>query len=673
MAPLRSKKPKNRKTRLSMRAISSSAKLKDTAPTLIPIENSTLTGSPDFKPYSCSLPGSPVFKITQSYPTLSASSEICRPDTNSFLIPSKACHGSAENPFLTRVDFEDRTRPRASTKFIVRDKGKKGKRSSPVAANFEVPQEADKHLHTQQIQEVAEDSLTGVSTSKVDSTLAETFENSTPADPISSSNPQIQIEPLASLGVNISEVVIEKEPEKFEAFSTLVRRDTVSRNCLPFSSPPHHPDLHSISALNQPHYQHTLTTMSHSNGFPSGYPYDDAPPPCVGSPYQMPYSNYSGSYRYRQGSPRQGHDSVGSRRSNRDDPSPVSGGPPGDTGPATEDDPGDLVSRIASVIPDIHMLLNRSKETHGELSLRDQLLRKTEAQSAESLKQKEDHVNQLTKRLQDAERYHAGESNKHRLQIGSLEDKQKELEERLRNAELSKKATEDLKLDLEDQKAALLGERMTLAKVAAEEKDRMFKDFDDWKKKTEESLDVEKQKCADAMAQKKEIEGGFDKMRKDFEAKLSKTQEDLEDSIKTERENREQWIAEREMLAKGWDEERANLKKEIEDQQQTLSKQHEVDMAAQTTKSKEEIHDLLMSFAKIQEGLNKDYTIEIDNLKQELARQKDAWDKEREELRSMVAGVNVAAKSLEAEKGRLQKLVDSFGEVADIKSKGDAY
>lgn len=319
------------------------------------------------------------------------------------------------------------------------------------------------------------------------------------------------------------------------------------------------------------------------------------------------------------------------------------------------------------------MLLSRSKETHGELSLRDQLLRKAEAQSAETVKQKEEHVNQLTQRLQEMEKNQASESNKYRLHIGNLEDKQVELEEKLTNAELGKKATEELKLDLEEQKAILLRERMTLAKVATEEKECIIKEFENWKIESRGLLDAEKQKSAEAMVSKKEVEERFERMRQDFETKLNKTQGTLESSIKAERENREQWSAEREALTKSWEEERANFTEKLDEQRQALVKRHEDDVAIRMSKNKEEIHDLLMSFAKIQEGLNKDYTIEIDNLKQELTKQKEAWDKERVDLRSMVAGVNVAASSLQAEKGRLQKLIESFGEVTDIKSKGDAY
>lgn len=84
------------------------------------------------------------------------------------------------------------------------------------------------------------------------------------------------------------------------------------------------------------------------------------------------------------------------------------------------------------------MLLTRHKETHGELSLREQLLRKVEAQSAETVRQKEQHINQLMTQLQVNDNRHAGECDKYRLEIGNLEDKRKELEERLVASEMRK-------------------------------------------------------------------------------------------------------------------------------------------------------------------------------------------------------------------------------------------
>lgn len=74
--------------------------------------------------------------------------------------------------------------------------------------------------------------------------------------------------------------------------------------------------------------------------------------------------------------------------------------PPNLSGPSGQevvDDPTNLLYRIQSAIPDLHLLLNRYRETTGQISVREDMIRRTEAQMAEALRQKEAYIDKVGK------------------------------------------------------------------------------------------------------------------------------------------------------------------------------------------------------------------------------------------------------------------------------------
>lgn len=473
------------------------------------------------------------------------------------------------------------------------------------------------------------------------------------------------------------------------------------------------------------YHPHPPRNMAYQPPFPYGMP-----PPQNGPPYQSPYGNYPGAYPpYVNSSPMQRHDSFSSARSNTGD----LGAMPSDNASSIEEDPADLLNRVSSILPDIHMLIDRHKSTHGELSLREQIIRKEKAESAEAAKNKDDYINRLIKQLHDAEQNNAAEASKFRLHIGNLEDKRKEMEEKLQDADLTRKAVQAMNKQLSEERELLIEAKLAMAKLAAEEKDRVVKEFEDYKVKAEQLLEAEKQRTAEEkvrllrdledlkalaldaqklalgkehdkelkdqrqhfddqkaklveefskekdelrtsfQSQKKEIESSFEILRKDLEGKLNSTQANLEQVIKTEREGREQWSGEREMLTKGWGQERESRDKEVEEQRQALIKQHEEEMASLARKHKDDINEQTMGFVSLQEGINRKMTAENEGLREGLKSLKKAWDQDREKFEDVVKELSGVAHALDSEKGRLQKLVESFGEITDVKSKGDAY
>lgn len=172
---------------------------------------------------------------------------------------------------------------------------------------------------------------------------------------------------------------------------------------------------------------------------------------------------------------------MASRGSNNGDPASMT--PPQmiqDTS-AIQDDPDDLMGRVNMAIPDLELLLRRYKETHGELGLREALVRKKEAEALDNIKRKEEHIDRLMSQFHDAEKKHSREYNKMRLHIGNLEETMKDLEERLHVSESQRKQESAVSKELREQSAALVRERMHVAKAAAEERDRLTADYESTK------------------------------------------------------------------------------------------------------------------------------------------------------------------------------------------------
>jgi hypothetical protein len=731
MAAPRPKRTRPKNSKLSMRAVKSGDKILELSNPLTPFASSnSLTPSNNVQ-FSHSLPGSPISKFSPSLqpsPSLSTNSDFVQSDINPFLLPPLAFHSIERNAFSTSLDLDfvnsDLNNPTTQEKQSKETETVSVEEceARPMITGGVFQKEDPKSVETQSPEEV---STLEKTTSKIDqqSPIHASEPSSAPKPPTQftddSSTKQRPAQDVSGSQRSDQTTEIQHTFNALESNLSVESRLHLQPN-------PQHSGYYP--ALGFPYHRY-FPPMSYSNGYPLGYSYG-APPPRNGSPYQTLYGNVPGPYP----PPIQRHDSIGSRGSHQGDLGP--GPSTGDNASAIEDDPGDLVDRISSVIPDIHMLLSRSKVTHGELGLREQLLRKVEAETKETVKQKEDHINQLHKQLHDSEKRYAKDVNKFRFQLANLDDKVKELNEQLAEFRVTEKENNEKIRELQDQKSNLLLEHMALRRAAAEEKKQMAKAMEGWTANTNEMLETEKKKTAEEQVrllsefkdwkastkkimetekqmlakqhenlldeqemdfefrkaqltkgspkekdgllsnfqvQKEEFAAGFDKLRKELEVKLSKAQEDLEHAIKTQRESRNQWDAERDAITTGWEEERAKFNREANEQREVLTKQHEDDMALLTRKHKDDLNEQMMGFVSLQEGINKKMTAENEDLRQQIEFQTKQWDEERDALKRMVSGIQDVAQNLEAEKGRLEKLVQCFGEVTDVKSKGDAY
>ncbi len=356
----------------------------------------------------------------------------------------------------------------------------------------------------------------------------------------------------------------------------------------------------------------------------------------------------------------------------------------GDSGAAGEKDPRDLHHRVESYLPDIQLLLKHYRDAQDQLDHREGLLRKAD-QQADFLKQKEYYAQSLEKELKNAAHAHSAESSKLRLEIGNLEEKHRELEENLRVGERAKK-------DLEIAKQALEREIKELEKKAKGEKDSILKEFDDWKRKSNQAFENEK-RCmeedfekrarsqkdafeaqraesmrekdsmkADWARKRRDSEGNFERLRRDLESKLDGKQRELEEALRNERDHREAWTREREDLLKDWEQERAGMGKGWEEQREVLIMQHK--------KEKDELEKKRLEF---ESSFVKKAEAERQALESEKNKVKKCWDDDKLKFEKMIGDLRSVAENLGIEKSKLQKMVETFGEVTDLKSKGDTY
>ena len=456
--------------------------------------------------------------------------------------------------------------------------------------------------------------------------------------------------------------------------------------------PGYHPRYYAPTA--PPYYQNHGHGLSQP-GYPNPNPYGPSSH-SSSSPYQESWNQYSPGYP-AYGNPPQRHDSSDSREY------PVHAI---ENGPNIEDDSGDVFSRISQAIPDLHVLLAKYKETHGQLSVREDLLRRASVEQEAKLSAKDDELDDLREKIRNLENKHSSEASRLRFQVGNLEEQVKDLQEQVLETERHKKEAETTKAafdtamkswetkykDLEDVHVAM--DRNT-----AEEKAQAWRDFDDWKKSTATKHDAElialaiqfdkrlkdahvladtyRQEAALAFAQEKEdlmIEhqreqrarrASFDRVRDEFEGKLSAAQRDREEAIKYERESRELWFAEREGLIRAHHEDRDGLHRGWSDQRELLEAQHKrardesdnawVELHADATRKAVEEKTRADLLAKEKDDLLKKFN----DLKAES-------QKEKQIIKSI-------ATNIESEKSRLEKLMECYGDIAEIKGKGDTY
>ncbi|KAH7408415.1 hypothetical protein DE146DRAFT_374145 [Phaeosphaeria sp. MPI-PUGE-AT-0046c] len=475
-------------------------------------------------------------------------------------------------------------------------------------------------------------------------------------------------------------------------FASRVPAEPAYSNPPPPQPPGYHPGVSGYyPSTAPPHYQNHNYRVS-QQGYPPTNAYGPSTHPSS-SPYTEPW-NYPPGYRH-DSPPHHRHDTLVSR----DYPLGLA---PLDTRPALGDDPGDVFSRIAQAIPDLHVLLARYKETHGQLSVREELLRRSSIEQEQRLRLKDDEIAELMERTRTLEQKYSTEAGRLRFQIGNLEEQAKELQEQRAETDKFKNEASESKIALEvamrswDTKYKELEEaHAILARTSAEER----ASFEEWKSTYTTRNDAEKialaiqfdvrLKEADVLAesqrqeaiasylrekdelrsdydrQQLELQASFEQERMQLETKLEAAQRDRDEAIQHERESREIWHTEREALLRSHEEDREGSRKSLDEQRDLLE--------AQYRKSRDESDKAWIELhADAAQKVNEEKA-RVDDLvkeKEELQRRYNALKAESEQEKAIIKSV---ASNLESEKSRLEKLMECYGDIAEIKSKGDTY
>lgn len=382
---------------------------------------------------------------------------------------------------------------------------------------------------------------------------------------------------------------------------------------------------------------------------PNPNPYDPSSH-SSSSPYQETWSQYPPGYP-PYGSPFHQLDPSGSR----DYPSHALEA----SRPAIEDGSADVYSRLAHTIPDLHHLLARHKETHTQLSAREDLLRRTGAEKEEKLRAKDAEIFELKEKIRTLENRHSAEANRLHFQIGNLEEQVRDLRQQIADNNKSKREAEEIRLVLDTAMKSwevrykeLEDVHRALERSTAEERERTWRDFDEWKSTTNTKHDAEKIALAIQFDKKlKKAEAAAEEWRQDAE-EASELRAKLQEALERERENQEAWASERDALMR----ERDFFQKSWEEQRILLDTHHQ----------ESDIHSSLSRKAE-EEAARADH---LEQEKDELLRQYEQLKAESQHEKEIIKSV---ASNLESEKSRLEKMMECYGDIAEIKSKGDSY
>ena len=360
--------------------------------------------------------------------------------------------------------------------------------------------------------------------------------------------------------------------------------------------------------------------------------------------------------------------------------------PPDSPGPArsvTEDDPADLLQRIQGAIPDLQSLLHHYKETSGQLSDKETRLQAAEAQKLETIRNRETQINQLSKELDEVKNKHQAECSKLRLELGNVEEKHKELQENFVQEQKSKEAIQTSlqtsATNNEEMQQKWENEKVSLERDFATKEKKMLDEYNAKQKVlVENSNHQSRDTIAILQAQLDEkdklhaqeidaLQAGELRRKRSLEARHNSHTQGLQEKIgrhKVEREesrirNADLWRKERETLELKWNQERISLEQSLERQQQGFERQ---------------LQKLVDQHRTETERIQTEYELSLTRQRKEADHQKTELHGTIQRLKAEFSEkLNERVASINEENRKLQKLADAFGEVTDLRSRGDAF
>ncbi|KAJ5250401.1 hypothetical protein N7489_000811 [Penicillium chrysogenum] len=357
--------------------------------------------------------------------------------------------------------------------------------------------------------------------------------------------------------------------------------------------------------------------------------------------YSIPDPSYSASYQALQNlSMANGH--------SLDNGSP----------PENDSEHIELLQRIQSAIPDINRLLHGFRSTHNKLSTREAEMKHIGSQHDQALMHKDYYIEALQAQMKKTANESAEEDAKlkHtiselRLELGDLQEKQKDLEDGLAVHQKSNEELTETKVQLE-------GQINQLNESIKESKEAHEKALEAQREEQEKAL----------VAQKEELTELFEEIKAEDEKTAAENLETRERELRSEHEaNKNEWEKEKAQLQESFETQRTELeatKTEVTSQIAALeSKETELQARlAELTSTREELAAKLAELEELRQG----HAGELDSMRQSHDEQLAAAAKELDEkIAALEAHFNEKEKLWTTERAAMvQQLSEKDSELA---------
>lgn len=441
--------------------------------------------------------------------------------------------------------------------------------------------------------------------------------------------------------------------------------------------------------------------------------------------YSIPDPSYAASYQALQNL------SMGNGQPHEN------GSPPDNDGDHIE-----LLQRIQSALPDINSLLNGYRNTHSKLSSREAEMKHIENLHEQALMHKDYYIEALQAQMMKTANESAEEDTKLRhtiselrLQLGDLQEKQKDLEDGIAVQQKSNEELSETRVELEGQinqlnesiqelteahEKALETQKEEQEKALVAQKEELTELFEEIKAEDEKTAAeaLESRECelrseheasqAEWEKEKAQLQESFETQRTELEAtktevasqiaalesketelqarltELSSTREELAAKLAELEETHQKNAQESEELRKSHADELDSLRQSHAGELDSLRQSHDEQLAAAAKELDDKIADLEAHFNE-KEQL---WTTERAALEQQISeRDSELSSAEREKeklegdgivkeqhLQRAVDGMRTTIDNLGADCERLRKTLSSLGEATDLKNtKGDQF
>lgn len=358
--------------------------------------------------------------------------------------------------------------------------------------------------------------------------------------------------------------------------------------------------------------------------------------------YSIPDPSYAASYQALQNlSMGNGH--------------PLENGSP----PENDGEHIELLSRIQSAIPDINRLLHGYRNTHSKLSNREAEMKHIGSQHDQALMHKDYYIEALQAQMKKTANESAEEDAKlkHtiselRLELGDLQEKQKDLEDGLAVHQKSNEELSETKVELE-------GQINQLNESIKESKEVHEKELEAQKEEREKAL----------VAQKEELTELFEEIKAEDEKSAAENLETRERELRSAHEaSQGEWEKEKAQLQESFETQRTELeatKTEVTSQIAALESK-ETELQARLTELTSTREELAAKLAELEEThqknaqeseeLRQGHAGELDSLRQSHDEQLAAAAKELDEkIAALEAHFNEKEKLWTTERAGLEQ------------------